>query len=293
MTIEAPAKINLTLEVTGVEDSGYHTLDTIFAWLDLHDTVTVEKAEESTLKVEWEESSLSPANGLGPQDKNLAWRALKALEQYVDRSLPSAISLVKRIPVGGGLGGGSADAAAVLWCLNRVHGLGLSRAALMSIAATLGADVAFGLLGGMARGRRYGDLLESVPFPSSLAETQVVLAFPPFGCSTPEVYAEWDRDPDHRAAGASEGFLGAESAPECLSYVLNDLQQPACRLFPSLTDLSDRLVQAGLTSVCLSGSGSTFFGFLPKEGSTHQLDKWVSPVAKWMVTGFRLEARSE
>lgn len=293
MTIEAPAKINLTLEVTGIEESGYHTLDTIFAWLDLHDTVTVEKAGRSSLTVEWKDTKFKPAQGLGPEEENLAWRALTALERFVDRSLPSAISLTKRIPVGGGLGGGSADAAAVLWSLNKVHNLGLARASLTSIAANLGADVAFGLLGGVARGRRYGDLLEPVPFPRFLADARVVLAFPPFGCATPEVYAEWDRTPDRRAAGASERFLRAETRQELLNSIGNDLQGPAFRLFPELSEVNERMIKAGLTSVCLSGSGSTFFGFLPKEGAAHQLDKWISPVATWMITGFRREARSE
>lgn len=260
MIVSAPAKINLTLEITGVEANGYHTLDTIFSWLELEDTLQFTSAASTILTMEGEEVDVASIP-TGPE--NLICRALSALEQFVERQLPTHIFVRKRIPAGGGLGGGSANAAATLFGLNALHNLNLSRAQLQTIACSLGADVAFGLVGGLARGRRYGDELESLSSVQSLAERELLLVMPPFGCPTPQVYEMWDREPSHVARGASERFLLARGTEQRFRAIANDLESAAFRLHPLLAKVKQKMMEIGLDGVCLSGSGSTLFGFLP------------------------------
>ncbi len=289
MRVRAPAKLNLTLEVTSLEPNGYHTLDSIFCWLDLHDELELEKASDSELHLT---SELGPVD-LGGPERNLVWRALHLLEEKAGRSLPTRIALTKRIPLGGGLGGGSANAAAVLWGVTRLYQLDSSSAELLELASTLGADVAFGLVGGLARGRRYGDLLEPLPFPPELREQRVLLVFPPFGCGTPEVYREWDREPSRMAEGSSARFLSAADRGARLQAVANDLQEPAFRFYPELREYHRAMREAGLEAVTLSGSGSTLFGFLPPEGAPTPWEEVLPRSARWVETTLSSEARGE
>lgn len=262
MKLEAPAKINLTLEVTAVESNGYHTLDTLFVWLDLHDSLECEAAEVTSLEMTSDGADLSRVES---DESNLVLRALRSVEAKVGRTLPTAFRLTKRIPAGGGLGGGSADAAAALIGLRRLHGLDLSDEELHSLAARLGADVAFGLMGGFARGTRYGDVLERLSLPEDLHDRTLVLLAPGFACPTPEVYRAWDVDPKRPAEGSTERFLSA-AADRRLGYIQNDLEPAAVGLYPQLGTLKSRMQSLGLEAVTLSGSGSTLFGFIPRAG---------------------------
>jgi 4-diphosphocytidyl-2-C-methyl-D-erythritol kinase len=233
-------------------------LDTLFSWIALEDTLTLELGPETTLEIEGGGLDLS---AVSEDQDNLVLKAHRALEAKTGRSLDTRFHLRKNIPVGGGLGGGSADAAAALVGLNELHELGLSPAELLEVARPLGADVAFGLVGGVARGTRYGDVLQSVPFPETLRNWKLVLVFPKFGCSTPQVYKLWDQDPSLEARGSTERFLTVEDSRAKLALVANDLEKPAFRLYPELAILKESMRSLGL-----SGSGSTLFGFLPPEG---------------------------
>lgn len=278
MLVSAPAKINLTLEITGIEDNGYHLLDTLFAWLELEDTVEFSPAESTNLTIV-SEGVCAPEAGVS--EDNLVLKALRAVEKLVGRELPTRIHLTKRIPTGGGLGGGSADAAATLIGLNTVHDLGLGRDQLLDLARRLGADVTFGLVGGLARGTNYGDQLEALEMPADLLDRSIVLVCPEFGCSTPEVYRAWDRAPTHEAQNGSQRFLAATNNRERLAAVVNDLESAAFALYPELRHLKETMVAAGLQGVALSGSGSSIFGFLdpgvlPDEIFDHLADQKVN-----------------
>lgn len=289
MRLSAPAKINLTLEVTGVEANGFHTLDTLFAWLDLHDSLEIEQAAETLLEVEGEgvDTSLVTAD-----EDNLVLKALRALEGHAGRPLPTRFRLTKRIPAGGGLGGGSADAAAALVGLPRLHQIEIAPEQLQTLAARLGADVAFGLRGGFARGLRYGDQLSQLSLPTELADATLVLLAPGFPCPTPIVYRAWDQMPSRVARGASERFLKAAPGGR-LSEIRNDLQAPAESLYPILTELRLEMEQAGLSAVTLSGSGSTLFGFWSGEGPPQAAVERLSGRGKVMVTRLRAKERDE
>jgi 4-diphosphocytidyl-2-C-methyl-D-erythritol kinase len=260
LTVTAPAKINLTLEVVGVEPNGYHLLDTVFCWLELADTLELERAEASSLSMT--DCGVNTSEVTTDED-NLVLKALRATEKKVGHALPTRIDLHKRIPSGGGLGGGSADAAATLFALNILHDLQLSQEQLLELARPLGADVAFGLVGGIARGTRYGDQLEPANARPELLDRNLVLVMPGFGCPTPTVYGLWDEQPSHTARGASQAWLSASDSEEQIKVIANDLEEPAFRLHPRLRDYKKTMIEAGLEGVCLSGSGSTLFGFLP------------------------------
>lgn len=260
MIVSAPAKINLTLEIVAVEPNGYHTLDTIFSWLELEDSLHIEAAEKTSLEVLSEGVSIASVEA---DESNLVLRALRSVEKKIARPLLTHFRLSKRIPAGGGLGGGSADAAAALIGLNQVHALGLSPQELLQLARPLGADVAFGLVGGLARGTRYGDELESLSPFGPLLEQDLVLVLPSFGCPTPDVYTLWDQHPSRVARGASQRFLEAGTVQAKMKEIANDLEEPAFLLRPELRDYKREMENLGLLAVCLSGSGSTLFGFLP------------------------------
>lgn len=287
MIVEAPAKINLTLEVTGVEPNGYHTLDTLFVWLELHDTLDLRRAEKTTLEVR---SDGVDTTLVTSDESNLVLRALRALEAEVQRPLPTRVELTKRIPAGGGMGGGSADAAAVLIGLRDLYELDLNLARLHLIAFDLGADVGFGLHGGFARGRGYGNNLSGQALPVDLENRQLVLLCPGFPCPTPAVYRSWDQEPLTPAEGATDRFLKAP-ATRRLEYVLNDLQPAAERLFPDLANLRQEMIGVGLEGVCLSGSGSTLFGFVPEHGSAEEIEGKLQGLGKVIVTKLRGHGR--
>lgn len=210
--VVAPAKLTVSLRITGVRDDGYHLIDAEMVSLDLVDTVTF--SDGDGLEVVGADV---PAD-----DRNLVRRALGLLGRRAQ------VRLDKRIPPGAGLGGGSADAAAVLrWA-------GVDD---LTIAAQLGADVPFCLKGGRARVTGVGEVLEPLPFEART----YTLAPPPFGCSTVEVYRRWDQ-------------LGGPRGPG-----LNDLEQAALAVEPRLAEWRDRLGNATGQTPCLAGSGSTWF----------------------------------
>jgi 4-diphosphocytidyl-2-C-methyl-D-erythritol kinase len=224
VTVPALAKLTVSLRVTGVRDDGYHLIDAEMVTLDLADELTITDGDGL---------EIVGATGLPvtADDDNLVTRALR----LVDRK--AHIRLHKRIPAGAGLGGGSADAAAVLrWA-------GIEDP---TVGARLGADVPFCVHGGRARVTGIGEVLEPLP-PQ---ERTFTVLTPPFGCSTPAVYQAWDRLGGPTSAGP------------------NDLEPAALAVEPRLAEWRDRLGEAtGLTPV-LAGSGSSWFvdGEFPGDG---------------------------
>ncbi|HKY16828.1 MAG TPA: 4-(cytidine 5'-diphospho)-2-C-methyl-D-erythritol kinase [Microthrixaceae bacterium] len=217
ISLVAPAKLTVSLRVTGVRDDGHHLLDAEMVCLDLHDTLHLVDADRVTVRAT---GPAAPPGGLG--DDDLVARALR----LVDRT--AAVEIDKQIPTGAGLGGGSADAAAVLrWA----GGVGPDD------AVRLGADVAFCLVGGRARVRGIGDLVEPLPH----IERVVTLLTPPLHCSTPAVYRRWDE-------------LGGPSHDSG-----NDLEPAALDVYPELASWRDRMVDLTGAEPRLAGSGSTWW----------------------------------
>lgn len=228
VVLEAPAKLTLSLRITGVRPDGFHLIDAEMVTVSLADSLEIDPSG-SGLAVDATATATGPAVSTGPD--NSITRALV----LVGRT--AGVRLVKRIPAGGGLGGGSADAAAIL----RWAGVDdLAR------AASLGADVPFCVRGGRARVTGIGEVLE----PLAPIDATYTLAMPPFGCSTPAVYRAWDELGGPAAVGS------------------NDLEPAALIVEPRLAEWRDRLGDASGEIPVLAGSGSTWFvpGAHPGDG---------------------------
>jgi 4-diphosphocytidyl-2-C-methyl-D-erythritol kinase len=220
----APAKLTLSLRVVGVRDDGFHLLDAEMVALDLHDLLEVEPARGDAGAELAVVGAFAAAAGDG--DDNLVVRALALAGRA------AAVRVTQRIPPGAGLGGGSADAAAIL----RWAGWD-GRDRQLDAAAGLGADVAFCLVGGRARVRGIGEAVEPLPF----VERTLTLVTPPFGCPTPAVYRAWDG-------------LGGPSGPTG-----NDLEPAALHAEPRLAGWRDLVGDGSGATPRLAGSGSTWF----------------------------------
>ncbi len=246
--LEAFAKVNRSLVVLGRRPDGFHEIDTLFQTIDLSDEIRF--GEDGALSLS------AQGMGLAANADNLVLRAAQVLSAHAGVVRGARIRLVKRIPVGAGLGGGSADAAATLLGLNELWRLGLDIEELSCVAASVGSDVPFFLFGGRARGTGRGERIE--PLPDAPDET-LVLFLPPFGMATPEVY---------RA-------LGAGAAPDPLPPRVdagmlpdrNDLEAAAERLRPEVASLRSALLAEGAVTARLSGSGSTVFGVFREDGA--------------------------
>jgi 4-diphosphocytidyl-2-C-methyl-D-erythritol kinase len=232
-TVLAPAKLTLSLRVVGVREDGYHLLESEMVALDLADEL--EFSEGNGLEV--------IGNSAVPiDDDNLVRRALRITGRT------ARVRLLKRIPMGGGLGGGSADAAAVLrWA-------GVTDLAL---TASLGADVPFCLVGGRARVRGIGEIVEPLPFE----HREFTLLTPPFGVSTPAVYRAWDDLGGPRADGP------------------NDLEPAAIAVEPRLAEWRSRLGDLTGATPVLAGSGATWFveGTFDGPGLVHARTRPAAP----------------
>ena len=252
------AKINLGLEVVRRRDDGYHELRTIFAAVSLHDVVEI-APQRRGITVASDDPSL-PAG-----DANLAYRAAAAMQKLAGTSRGVRVSIRKRIPVGGGLGGGSSNAAAVLRALNLLWGCGFSTADLIEPARALGADVPYFLTGGPALGLGRGDLIT----PIDLRFTQRVLLVPGgASVSTADVFRERSRLPAERGTrSAIAEFVDAvkrgSSIARALSLLRNDLSEPAAAVCPELAAIANTVEAVSKLSHArlarMSGSGSTFF----------------------------------
>jgi 4-diphosphocytidyl-2-C-methyl-D-erythritol kinase len=257
VTVRAPAKINLHLGVGAPRQDGFHPLVTVYQAVGLCDDVTAAPAPGWTLSVsvpDWMDADAVPVTG-----DNIVDRAAHVLARHHGIDSAAAVSVAKAIPVAGGMAGGSADAAAALVALDRLWGLETSDDDLLAIAAELGSDVPFALVGGTALGTGRGELVEPVPDP---ATWWWVVVPSTEGLSTPAVYRRFDElNPDAPAQPAgAEATLAALTTgdPEELAGALhNDLQAAALDLRPDLGDLLDLGRRSGALGGLVSGSGPT------------------------------------
>ena len=295
MIWRAHAKLNLCLSVgapepEGAAKAGWHTIASWMQCIDLHDEVhlcALPEGQPASVSVRWADDAPRPTTIDWPIEKDLAHRALRSLEEHAGRPLPVAVEVVKRVPVGGGLGGGSADAAAVLLGVPRLLGLSIDHADLLRLGLSLGSDVGFfmdpdaqeqtpprgALIGG------FGDEVRRVEGASS----EVLLIVPGYGCPTPPVYKAFDQvlaerqredsiERAHRKLVGPAKQWGAkmslvesrwERAVETGKVegdrLFNDLAVPAFRVEPRLGQLVTALARATRETPCVTGSGSCIF----------------------------------
>ncbi|RMB62150.1 4-(cytidine 5'-diphospho)-2-C-methyl-D-erythritol kinase [Tessaracoccus antarcticus] len=253
--VRVPAKVNLALCVGAADDTGYHELGTVFQALSLWDELTVEPAPPGVFKVAFRGEG---AAFLPTDDTNLAIRAAKMLAEHCHVADAGCIMLVrKRIPVAGGMAGGSADAAAVLVACNHLWGSPAPASDLRDLAAQLGADVPFLLTGGTAIGTGRGDIIDPV---ESRGTYHWTLALSHTGLSTPAVFREFDRVAEPTAPRIPQELLDALAAgdvPAVGRNLVNHLADAAIRLQPTLGSTLQIGLDAGALGGVVSGSGPT------------------------------------
>jgi 4-diphosphocytidyl-2-C-methyl-D-erythritol kinase len=266
LTLPAPAKLNGFLHVTGRRSDGYHTLETLLVPIDRCDWITLSSHEGSEIL----RTRGSP--GIAPDD-DLAVRAARLVQRRCRIERGVAIEVEKRIPIGGGLGGGSSDAATVLLGLNRLWGLGLSRLNLMALALELGADVPFFVFGEPAFASGIGEALERFSIPP----TWFVVLTPRIAVSTAAIFAAPEltrHTPSAKMRAFSEAYGG------------NDLQAVAVSRFPEISTCLGVLTREASNDVkvAMSGSGSSVFAAFADEKAAAQALSRAARAEK--VTGF-------
>ncbi|GAA4042982.1 4-(cytidine 5'-diphospho)-2-C-methyl-D-erythritol kinase [Arthrobacter methylotrophus] len=277
--VRAPGKVNVSLNVGPLRPDGYHSVASVYLAVSLYEEVAATSTEEPGITVSIGPASTLDLDGVDiPLDeRNLAYKAAAIMRDVSEDSTGVHLEITKRVPVAGGMGGGSADAAATLLACDALWNSGLSREELAHLAAELGADVPFSLLGGTAVGLGIGDELSP-----ALAKAQMdwVLVCADYGLSTPEVFHALDRLRD------AEGLVIPEPLevdakilqslrkgdPDALSKVLiNDLQRASIELAPELRDTIGLGESSGALAGIVSGSGPTVALLAPNPRAAEEL----------------------
>ena len=252
MQLEARGKINWSLDITGLREDGYHLMDMLMQPVALSDTVTLLPAEELSL-------STGGTPLLRADERHLALRAARLLKEHTGYPAGASITVFKRIPVGAGMGGGSADAAAVLFGLNRLWGTGLSPAELEALGLRLGADVPFCLRGGLTRTRGIGELMENLPCSRYYS---LVLIQPCRGLSTRDVFQAFHASPalQHPDTDLAASALASGETALLRKSLGNVLQPVSVAMRPEIGRALRKLKDCGAELALMTGSGSAVFG---------------------------------
>ncbi len=276
LTLQAQAKLNLTLEVLGKRDDGYHEIRSVMSALALHDTVHVEPASDLRVRCD--------LPGLAATD-NLAYRAAQLLRQTTGHKGGARVIIEKAIPVAAGLGGGSSDAAATLLGLDRLWHTELSRQALASLAGRIGSDVPFFIFGGTALASGRGEVIQPLP---RLPGVPVLLVHPPLSVSTPAIYGSVTPDAYSDGAASLQFAARAAGTPVTGWELVNALQPYTCRAHPVVGEILAALAAWGAMQSLMCGSGPTCFALFAEDTTAHAAaerarargwDAWVTRFA--------------
>jgi len=247
--VRTPAKVNLFLRVLRGRPDGYHDIESLFQAIDLEDELIIEKIQGTSVLE-------APGFPNLENEENLIIKAVRWIERETDAKLQVRIRLNKIIPIAAGLGGGSTDAAAALMGICSLFNLQLPEEAIYRGARTLGADVPFFLKGGSAVGEGVGDVLTPVDLPLDYGLLLVNSGFP---VSTAAVYREYSASLTGMV-GTGKLWTRIREHQDLASLLYNDLQAPAERLHPEISEVRIFLEGAGLKKSLMSGSGPTIFG---------------------------------
>jgi 4-diphosphocytidyl-2-C-methyl-D-erythritol kinase len=271
LTLFAPAKINLRLDVLSRRPDGYHELRMIMQQLELGDEVTISRQTASGISV------ICNRTGIPDGPANIAWRAARALLDRYGRDDGLLITIVKNIPVAAGLGGGSSDAAAVLMGVNRLLELGCSNEELMELGVKLGADVPFFIYGPRAVAEGIGEKLTPL---EQMPELWVVLVNPNVPVSTAWAYKNLQLTSKKINDILPRSF---EDVPAVCVMMANDLETVTIPAFPVIGEIKERLLAQGALGAMMSGSGPTVFGIFAGEAVARQAAELLSATTGWFV----------
>lgn len=287
--LRAFAKVNYALDVLGLRADGYHEVSTVMQSISLADEVELRRAARGfRLSFEPEEAEI------GPPEQNTVYLAWRLLQRLAGVELPVEVALHKRIPAGAGLGGGSADAAAVLVGLNEIFGLGLRVEELREIGGGIGADVPFCISGGTALGEGVGEILTPLPAPQA---HHLVIAKPLRSADTASIYRAYDSAETEsiRSVEPVVSALRSGNVPALASAVGNDLAPVTRDLVPEVAELERTLEASGALGASMSGSGTAVYGIFATEAAARAAEKRsrasfvavCEPVARGVDAGVR------
>lgn len=254
VTVLAPAKLNLSLDVVGTLPGGYHDLDMVMQAITLHETLVLRRSRYLNVRMP---GSFVPVN-----EKNTAVKAALAFFHYTGLLAGVDITIHKQVPVRAGMAGGSADAAGVLVGMNELYGARLSMSELCALGVSIGADVPFALMGGTCRVKGVGDLLKPLP---PCPDCFFVIVMPSVGISTPEAFQRYDRmgSPLHPDCDRQEAAIRAGDLPGLCAAAGNALEHcSGATETPAIRALLDE--HGALTSL-MTGSGAAVFGVFDAE----------------------------
>ena len=254
VTVLAPAKLNLALDIVGLFENGYHDLDMIMQAITLYERITLQKAPAIQLEL--------PGSFVAANEKNTAYKAAKMFLEYTGLKGGVKISVQKRVPVRAGMAGGSADAAGVLVGMNELYHTRLSMSELCALGAKIGADVPFALMGGTCRVQGVGDLIRALP---PCPQCWFVVVMPSVGISTPEAFKKYDQvgSPVHPDCAAQEAAVRAGSLQGICEACGNALE--FCSGAQETPHIREMMMQNGAVASMMTGSGAAVFGIFDTE----------------------------
>jgi 4-diphosphocytidyl-2-C-methyl-D-erythritol kinase len=251
--VKVPAKVNLALKVGGIGEDGFHPIETLFHAVGIYDTIVATASGVLGLEFSGEGAQSLPLN-----NSNLAWKAAELIADYAGVEPKVHLNIHKNIPIAGGMAGGSADAAGTLVACDALWQLNLTREELMSLAAQLGSDISFPLVGGTAIGRGRGEEVTSL---LTRGEIHWVFAVSAQGLSTPKIYRVFDEmNPNPDAPKVPTDLVAALTSGDiktAAKLMVNDLQAPAISQRPVLARILQAGEHAGALHGIVSGSGPT------------------------------------
>lgn len=264
LSIKAPAKINLTLDVLHKRDDGYHEVEMVMTTIDLADRIELTLLSEAHIKIDCS-ASFVPAD-----DRNLAYQAAKLLQERYEVKQGVSLSIDKQIPVAAGLAGGSSNAAATIKGLNQLWSLGLTLEEMASLGTELGSDVAFCVYGGTALATGRGEIITRLPTPPPF---WVILAKPPMGVSTANIYgklsvADIKEHPDTQRMIRA---ISERNFSEIASSLGNVLEIVTLREHPEVLHIKEQMRRFGADGVLMSGSGPTVYAITQKESRVQRI----------------------
>jgi 4-diphosphocytidyl-2-C-methyl-D-erythritol kinase len=264
LSIKAPAKINLTLDVLYKRDDGFHEVEMVMTTIDLADRIELRLLSEPQIKID------CSASFVPTDERNLTYQVAKLLQERYGVKQGVTISIDKHIPVAAGLAGGSSDAAATIKGLNQLWNLGLSVDEMASFGTEIGSDVSFCIYGGTALATGRGEMITPLPTPPPF---WVILAKPPIGVSTGNIYgklqvSEIRKHPDtQRMIGAIE----SRNFADITASLGNVLEMVTLKEYPEVLHIKNQMKKFGADGVLMSGSGPTVYAITQKESRVQRI----------------------
>ena len=269
----APAKLNLSLDVVGILPGGYHALDMVMQAVSLYEQVTLRRSVDLVVRI--------PGSRIPTGPKNTAYKAALAFFYYTGLLAGADITIRKSVPVRAGMGGGSADAAAVLVGLNTLYGAHLSMTELCALGASVGADVPFALMGGTCRVQGLGDLIKALP---PCPDCWFTVVMPGYGISTPAAFAAYDQigSPTHPDCAAQETAIRSGDLNGLCSAAGNALE--VCAGGADTAALKEALTAHGARAALMTGSGAAVFGIFETEDAARQAASALEAAGRQIYT---------